>query len=240
MLKELWQQWKEDFQTRSIEIGGLPYAPSNLKRIDKPEPTPLALRSLTGLVDFILASNPAVESEVLIHIEDQARVVLVDRKLDEIGRRSVRARAVYDSSNDFKFGEFYGPEEFIIALRTNFILVDGDDLTYVLKLASGLQAELVATSDDDGLSQTAAIRKGVTLKEKVAIKPTVELQPFRTFIEAEQPKSRFLLRLRSDEPGELPECALFPADGKAWKNAAMANIAKWLREQLGENYTIIC
>lgn len=56
-----------------------------------------------------------------------------------------------------------------------------------------------------------------------------KLQPYRTFLEVEQPASDFLLRL--DKEGRP---ALYEADGGAWKLEAKRNIAAYLCEQLAD------
>lgn len=70
---------------------------------------------------------------------------------------------------------------------------------------------------------------GVQLKATQTIKPIVTLQPYRTFLEVEQPVSDFLLRV--DKEGGI---ALHQADGGAWKLAAKRSIAAYLKEQLAE------
>jgi hypothetical protein len=59
----------------------------------------------------------------------------------------------------------------------------------------------------------------------------VNLAPYRTFQEIEQPSSPFLFRIKGT-PGEGVQCALFEADGGAWRLDAVARIEAWLTKAL--------
>lgn len=56
--------------------------------------------------------------------------------------------------------------------------------------------------------------------------------------EVEQPVSDFIFRMNQSSG---VSCAIFEADGGAWKNAAMNNICKYLKESLpeGEQFIVI-
>jgi hypothetical protein len=69
------------------------------------------------------------------------------------------------------------------------------------------------------------------LKTAEKIRARVTLAPYRTFREVEQPRSEFLFRLRNKAPDNLPECALFEADGGRWKLDAMLTIKEWLKDR---------
>jgi hypothetical protein len=80
---------------------------------------------------------------------------------------------------------------------------------------------------DDGMTQRVTARAGVARVEQVDLPNPVELRPYRTFMDIEQPASKFVLRIKADKDSG-PKCALFEADGGAWKNTAIATIRKWL------------
>ena len=79
------------------------------------------------------------------------------------------------------------------------------------------------------MTQTVTARQGIALNEKVAIKPRVSLQPFRTFLEVGQPESEFLLRI--NEQGNI---GLFEADGGVWKLEAKRNVAAYFERELAD------
>ena len=61
------------------------------------------------------------------------------------------------------------------------------------------------------------------------VRPYVNMQPFRTFLEVEQPESVFLLRL--DGNGNV---GLFEADGGVWKREATRNISAYFEQKLAD------
>jgi hypothetical protein len=109
----------------------------------------------------------------------------------------------------------------------------GTDHKKILKLVSGLAAEAVTISNDDGVSQQVVTRQGMVTKTEEKVSPRCSLSPFRTFREVAQPSSEFILRLRSRQ-GQMPSCALFEADAGAWRVDAMKYIRDYLTKQLPE------
>lgn len=59
------------------------------------------------------------------------------------------------------------------------------------------------------------------------VKPRIQLQPFRTFLEVPQPESEFLLRVDPNEG-----IGFFEADGGVWKLEAKRNIADYFEKNL--------
>jgi len=112
-----------------------------------------------------------------------------------------------------------------VALQTLF--VETPERAQVLAIVGNLKEEQVRQSDDDGITQTVTGRAGIVLGKDVKIPNPVSLRPYRTFREVEQPESKFVLRLTQGKEGELP-CALFEADGGAWKLEAMLKIRTYL------------
>lgn len=106
------------------------------------------------------------------------------------------------------------------------------DREYLLELISRMSVNEGVTSDDNGVTQTITARQGPALKENMPVKPIVLLQPYRTFLEVEQPASEFLLRV-----GKEGGISLHEADGGVWRLSAKHRIADWLAEELKEDMT---
>lgn len=85
-------------------------------------------------------------------------------------------------------------------------------------------------SEDDGVSQKVTVKSGIQLKELATVRPRWTLKPYRTFREIEQPASKFLFRVKG-EAGSVPACALFEADGGAWRMDAVLAVKAWLEEK---------
>lgn len=77
-------------------------------------------------------------------------------------------------------------------------------------------------------------------KADAVIPSPVRLKPYRTFTEVDQPESDFVFRMKEDKYDGV-QCALFEADGGAWKLHAMESIQEYLEEQLKgvDGFTII-
>lgn len=89
-------------------------------------------------------------------------------------------------------------------------------------------------------TQKATVKTGVASKADAVIPSPVRLKPYRTFTEVDQPESDFVFRMKEDKYDGV-QCALFEADGGAWKLHAMESIQEYLEEQLNgvDGFTII-
>ena len=90
------------------------------------------------------------------------------------------------------------------------------------------------------MTQKATIKTGISTVGDAIVPNPVTLRPFRTFVEVEQPESSFVFRMRQGD-GRGVECAVYEADGGAWKNEAMESVKEYLKEGLKEfpRYTVI-
>ena len=79
-------------------------------------------------------------------------------------------------------------EQAVIELRSLFI--PGEGMRYLLDLLSRMSKDSGVTTRDNGVTQTVEAKTGVSLRQNVEINPRVKLQPFRTFLEVEQPQTR--------------------------------------------------
>ena len=113
------------------------------------------------------------------------------------------------------------------------MLFRSDDRELLMKFAGTVENGTLAQYGDDGITQKATIKTGIASKGDAVVPNPVILRPFRTFVEVEQPESAFVFRMREGGRGEI-ECAIFEADGGAWKNAAMKRIKEYLQYELNE------
>ena len=97
----------------------------------------------------------------------------------------------------------------------------------------------MATYGDDGVTQKATVKKGINGKEDAVVPNPVNLRPYRTFTEVEQPESEFVFRMKQSDHDVC--CALFEADGGAWKREAMKKVKEYLEFELNgaERFTVI-
>ena len=229
MLKEFAKHIVEVAEPHYKEHEGQLYSDKPLIRVHhNPKADPIKLSTLTSLVDYLRAGLPdTAYDRLIIHVKSPT-TVSVYSELDEDRRREHLAE-VNAQIPTFAFDQYVGHEAFCIGLQSKFI--DSADRALLLKFAGTVEAGSVAEYGDDGVSQKATVKTGIASKGEALIPSPVILQPFRTFIEVEQPVSAFIFRM---QPGKYDnvQCALYEADGGAWKNNAMNEIKAYLGEAL--------
>ena len=184
------------------------------------------LSTLTSLVDYIknrMADDfPDGTTKMIVHVASETEVSLLTQFNGDMKRLeviSVKARVPAITLN-----KFIEQEAFIIQMQSMFL--DTPDKT-------------VAAYGDDGVSQKATIKTGLANVEDVIVPNPVRLQPFRTFHEVGQQEIDFVFRMKNSSNGVA--CALFEADGGAWKFRAVHEIAEYLKDKLAdvENIAIL-
>lgn len=207
-------------------VGHETYSDKPLHKIKEPVVEPIKVRSLSAIVDY-LKSDFDRDSKgcLMVHIESPTSVSVFE-KINVNCNRGVfiEAKAMIP---DFHFGNWYDVESFNIRQQSCF--VENEDRKIILKVVGNIKEEMVQTIGDDGVSQAVTAKTGVATVAKVQVPNPVTLRPFRTFVEVEQPESNFVFRMKNG-----PACALFEADGGAWKLEAMKNIKAYLEENLKE------
>lgn len=204
------------------KINNQTYATRNLELVHSPTQKSLVVQSLTGLVDYVKSSYD-VKVKLLIHIVNHEKVVVVDA-VNQDKRRNHYIEA-YPDLPRVRYGEFYSAEEFNIKLQSCFLA--NEDKEIMLKVVGNIKEEAVNSIGDDGVSQSVVAKMGVATVGNVKVPNPVSLKPFRTFIEVDQPESEFIFRMKDG-----PRCALFEADGGAWRLEAMKYIKSYLEDEL--------
>lgn len=207
-----------------LEINGDTYTDKQVHRIDNNlRAAAIEMNTLSSLVDYAKAFSDEMSDQMLVQVVSPTEVKLIscldaDRKRECL----VNVEAMIP---EFAYGRYMDHESFIIALQSKFI--DNDDRALLLRFAGTVKDESVAQYGDDGVTQTATVKTGITSVEKAIVPNPVILRPYRTFVEVEQPESAFVFRMKQSKERGL-ECAIFEADGGAWKNEAMRNIKSYL------------
>ena len=194
------------------------------------------MTTLRSLVDYIKSGADEMEEKMIIHVVSPTQVQLYSG-LDSDRLREYMV-AVNAELPKFPFNSFINHENFIINMQSKFIA--NKDRELLLKFAGTVESGTIADYGDDGVSQKATVRTGVASKADAVVPSPVSLKPYRTFTEVDQPESNFVFRMKEDKY-EGVQCALFEADGGAWKLHAMESIQEYLEEQLEgvERFTII-
>ncbi len=211
-----------------LEVEGRKYAPQKLVQIQPIAPEPLKFQSLQGLVDYISEGpDDCLTDDVAVHILSPKQVQAISGFDAAEGLRLCYAEA-RQQSGSFPFGTFMSQEAFVISMQS--LVLPSPTRESLLKIVGAIDDEEVRTLADDGVSQVVSARAGIVLSDRVTLPNPVELQPFRTFREVEQPASNFILRVRKGREGV--DIALFEADGGVWELEAIDRVADWLRKHL--------
>ncbi len=236
MIKEALEYLINLGQVKTIEVNGQTYSTERLDHVRLPKVNSVQVNSLTGLIDYIKSDfDKDAFSGNLIHVVSFDNVQLISNILADAERETYMKAVAF--APKFNFGSFYDVESFIIAMQACF--VPNDDTTKILKVVGNIKEETVRKVGDDGISQQVTAKSGIATVENVVVPNPVILAPFRTFIEIEQPASKFVFRMRTGADG--PQCALFEADGGAWKLDAMRRVKEFIRKTLeGTDIPIIC
>lgn len=213
------------------------YSDKPMYRLETPVWTAerIYLHTLTGFVDYIKSKADKMAERMIIEVQSPTNIFLYS----QLGEKREREYLIQADAlvPEFDFGRFYGQEEFCIALQSKFIASEEREL--LLKFAGTVENGTIAQYGDDGVTQKATIKTGLASKGEALIPNPVTLKPFRTFLEVDQPGSMFIFRMK--EVGGNVGCALFEADGGAWKMGAMQNIKAYLENALAneDGFTVI-
>ncbi|GHU67381.1 hypothetical protein FACS189447_09530 [Spirochaetia bacterium] len=201
----------------------------------EPRPQPVILHTLSGLVDYIKANVDKINPEKhLINIESPSRISLVsaiggiDRQRDVIAVSEIEKEL-----QTYRFGQYQEVEPFIISL--NSLFEDTEDKDRLARYVSRIKGGTTFSLEDDGITQVAEVTKGIAgaVTEKESAPKIVNLKPFRTFRDIDQPESGFLFRLKLIDTDEHTVGAcLYESDGGRWRIDAVQSIKKYLEEKV--------
>lgn len=210
---------------------GHQFCSANLREVKPEVPSPVrySVDTLEALVKLIRTEGVDVAELLYVRV-DSARRVMVDSTYTGRDYAVYSRLPLYEAVSDvpsITVNQEMSQEQAVVELQSLYAVTPDRD--YLLSLLSHIDVNQGVSSVDNGISQEVSVRTGAVLKEQQTVQPIVHLQPYRTFLEVEQPASDFLLRLsKSGYP------ALHEADGGAWKLEAKRNIAAYLGEKLAD------
>lgn len=211
-------------EPRIIDVAGEKYSNQRFERI-RPHvnrPDRYEVSGLDSIVQLIGKEIDRVGGFVFVRVAGPDEVFVSTSYQPDMSRNTL-----YWATSDvpgFR-GGWREREEAVINLRS--LCIPNEGTRYLLDLLSKMSRDSGVTTKDNGVTQTVEAKAGVCLKQNVEINPRVKLQPFRTFLEVEQPESEYLLRV--DEEGRI---GLFEADGGVWKLEAKRNVKEYLDSAL--------
>lgn len=217
---------------KEVEIDGRIYSNNNLELVRAPKMSTIQVNTLTGLVEYIKSKFDGwSDGSLMLHIESPTEVNFISKINNSNNGRDilVSARPLLPGIN---FDRYMETEDFNVMLQSCF--VKNEDRGLLLKFSGNVQENTSRKTQDDGITQVVEMKTGVTNIQNVIVPNPVTLAPYRTFTEIEQVESDFIFRVK-----EGPRCAVFEADGGAWRNETMKRIKDYLRAELGDEIIIL-
>lgn len=231
MIKEAINRILELKETEILRVGEHTYSTKSLQLVTPPRAEVIRLSSLQSLVDLLVNQKEGSKREVeIVQVESPTEVTVKSTLLNEKNRDLYYVCEA--QLPQISFEQFLDIESFNIMCQSYFS--ETEDLKSVLAVVGNVRSENVQTVGDDGVSQQVEVRAGIARASTQTVPNPVILQPFRTFMEVDQPSSRFIFRMKDG-----PTAALFEADGGKWKLEAMQNIKKYLEGQLTRKFLVI-
>lgn len=220
---------------KTVEIGGRHYSTTKLydPRVVEHQPPVIRVATLQAIAEYLSGGIDKAyfaDRRVFVHVESPTAVVVYTGIFGEHNQRAPILAADAVVPNNLHFGTFLDPESFVIMLLAHF--EPGQHRDIAQKIVGNLTTEAVQVVEDDGLTQRATAKSGITRVANVEIKNPFILRPYRSFAEIGQVESDFVLRLRGGGEGRLPQVALFEADGGKWRLDAVQRIASFIRSSL--------
>lgn len=222
------------------EIGLETYSDKPLHRISYiPRADCIEMSTLSSLIDYIKSGVDSFGQNMIIHVQSPTRVKMYSAL--DCDREREYVVEVNAQLPRFSFDQFIDHEAFCIGIQSKCIDDPDTDKALLLRFAGTVEAGSVAEYGDDGVSQKATVKTGIASKGEALVPSPATLKPFRTFVEVEQPVSSFIFRMKEDKYNKGIQCALFEADGGAWKLEAMKAIKAYLDSELEgvDGFTII-
>lgn len=232
MIKEAINRILELAEPHILNFGKSTYSDKELIRIDSElRASSIEMNTLTSLIQYIQSNSKEFKGGKYIVQVVSPTIVRLISSLDGDRKRETLVEVVAEVP-EFRFDRHLPHEEFLIGVQAKF--ADGDaeenDKALILKFAGTVKSGSVAQYKDDGVSQKATVKTGVSTLSEAVVPSPCRLKPFRTFLEVDQPISSFIFRM--EDKGSGVNCALYEADGGAWKNVAKENIRVFLEENL--------
>lgn len=136
--------------------------------------------------------------------------------------------------SSFGYGRFMDVETFVIDLMTRFQKTEERD--ELQKLVSSLIKENSIQTDDDGVSQSAIVKRGVKRAETTITNP-ISLIPFRGYNELGWTLEKLVVRLNDDS--DHIRIGLFEVDRAGWEYEHMVKVRDWLVTEIDPTHTVI-
>lgn len=201
------------------------------KEFEPAMPRAIKLATLSALVRYVEdVAVPASLPIEALHVVSSTRVELIGKLTgQDMHLRPVFCYAEAPPAPSFPFDRWLDFEEFKIKLLAHF--KPNDELARLDGFLKSVKREGSLEVEDDGISQSVQVKKGISLTSREKLTNPFGLAPWRVFPEVEQPVSPFILRFQRD--AESPQPGLYVVADNGWQGNAIASIRDYLSSELG-------
>lgn len=238
MLTKLFDRIRETATTELV-IDSRRYVSGSVQPIKEPLPVALEVDTLSAVVEYAKSVYPRDRPGAplpIVQVLGPRTVRVISELVGQFCQRNV-----YLCAEELfcwaRGGEWMIPELFVIMLQSQF--VSDETVAAILKLVGNVEDVASVKTMDDGTTQTVVAKTGILKVDTVVVPPRVTLTPYRSFVEAPQAASPFILRMQSGQGQQLPKIALFEADGGAWRIQAMTHVRTYLQERLPQGVVVL-
>lgn len=165
----------------------------------------------------------------LIRIESPSTVVALSPLHSDLTRDEI-VKTVSPNTSTMDSGRWMPQDVFITDLMVYF--KRDKNLDSLLQVVKNLSRESSLRQSDNGMTQEMTVKSGVK-SDWERVENPITLTPWRTFIEADQPKSKYIFRVeKSEEKGIKLQLTL--VENGQWEHEAVNNIRAWLKKHMKE------
>lgn len=198
--------------------------------IRAPQPDPIIVRTLQGLVDYLATNRDDLDLDTLtVHVATHGTVdVISPTRADERRLHHLRASEPDVSLTFAQFvGRFMPLEDFVVGAQRHFRSTA--TRAALLRSVGTITSTSDAKVEDDGVTQQVSKRVGIERQARESLPNPIHLVPRRSFAEIELAEVPFVLRVR--DQGGVPHVALFECDGGAWMIDAAEKISAFIEHR---------
>lgn len=219
-----------------IQIDDRQYVDKQIHAIKPPTQAGIQVMTLTAIKDYYQDNPDKLDlSRLVAHISAHNNVNIISAIKGEWLQRDACLTATIKHA-PFAFGQYIDIEMFMISLQTHF--VQTETTKKLLQVVGNLTSETGVTTIDDGVTQQVQAKSGIARISNISLPNPVNLAPYRTFTEIEQPESAFVFRLKKNSEGSVT-AALFEADGGNWQLTCIQRVREWLGDNIPTGTTIL-
>lgn len=215
-----------EVSVKDLGAAKLPYIHhgDKLTKLENPGFPTLCVATLAGLVEAVKASLTPKPHAICIN--SPTSVSAISKEDGPWLQRGSLVKASFVPMA-YSYGTWQTIEDFLVMLRARFGATE--DREKLVKTLGNIQGGSLKTAIDDGFSQKVNVHVGVSLLGEEKIANPVQLKPYRTFHDIDQPASAFVVRLKQDN-NQTVHAMIVEADGGLWQRTAMDGIYKFLAD----------